>query len=185
VSVDFSISSSDEKLLSSLAEAIFSCATEDATKDFLGDKGSSSQKRQLSCSTDSSVSIQRIPEAQVVNNAKKCLESFNLVKPSHQVYNKSKNGWWPTPNYESLQKLGGPDFVHWVNEYIPSYKLQINVDVFRKTNLQGRHELANSRWEVFLSHFQLVHCSLLPTLHANIFLQSKLNYSFLPCLHHS
>ncbi|KAK3151942.1 hypothetical protein QOZ80_2BG0152380 [Eleusine coracana subsp. coracana] len=154
VSVDFSISSSDEKLLSSLAEAIFSCAIEDASKDFLGVTGSLLQKRQLSCSTDFSVCIHKISEAEVVKNAKKCLESFNLVKSSHEVH-KSKNGWWSAHNYESLVKLGGPEFVLWVNEYIPSYKLQISVNAFRNTNLEGYHELLNSRWEVFLSHFQL------------------------------
>ncbi|TVU33696.1 hypothetical protein EJB05_25529, partial [Eragrostis curvula] len=155
VSVDFSISSSDEKFLSSLAEAIFSCVIEDARNDYLGGtKGSSFQKRQLSCSIDSSVCIHRISEAEVVKNAKKCLESFNLAKSSNKVH-KSKNGWWSAPNYESLAKLGGTEFVLWVNEYIPTYKLQINVKAFDNMILEGRHELENACWEVLLSHFQL------------------------------
>jgi hypothetical protein len=126
------------------------------------------QKPQLSCSTDSSVCIHRISEPKLVKNAKRCFESFNLVKSSRQLQ-KSKNGWWSAPNNESLVKLGGLDFALWFNEYIPSYKLQINVKAFHNTRLEGLHELASSRCEVPLSHFQLVHCYALHVLlHANI-----------------
>ncbi|XP_062224358.1 uncharacterized protein LOC133922855 isoform X2 [Phragmites australis] len=155
VSLDFSISSSDEKLLSSLAEAIFSCVIEDTRKNYLRGTGSLFQKRQLNCSIDSSVCVHRIYEAEVVRNAKRCLESFSILK-SHLEVHQPKNGWWPPPNYESLVKIGGPEFVLWANEYIPAYKLQINAKAFENTNLEGRHELANNKWEVLLAHFQLV-----------------------------
>ncbi|KAL6629699.1 hypothetical protein ACP70R_029464 [Stipagrostis hirtigluma subsp. patula] len=154
VPANFSFSSSDEKLLSSLAEAIFSCVTEDAEKNYLGPTDSLFQKRQLNCSTDSSVCIHRISEAELVRNAKGYLESFNLPESSYEVC-KAKNGWWPAPSYERLVKMGGPEFMHWANEHIPSYKLQINAKAFEDTNLEGCHELANNRWEVLLSHFQL------------------------------
>uniref|UniRef100_A0A0A8YY94 Uncharacterized protein n=1 Tax=Arundo donax TaxID=35708 RepID=A0A0A8YY94_ARUDO len=52
--------------------------------------------------------------------------------------------------------MGGLEFVLWTNEYIRTYNLQINAKAFANMNLEGRHELANSRWEVPLSHFQLV-----------------------------
>ncbi|XP_047078910.1 uncharacterized protein LOC124689418 [Lolium rigidum] len=80
VPVDFSISSSDGKLLSALAEAIFSCV---------------------------------------------------------------------------IEEIGGPDFVLWAHEFIPSYKLQINAAAFKNTELKGCHELTNNRREVLVSHFQL------------------------------
>ncbi|KAJ1277485.1 hypothetical protein BS78_04G007400 [Paspalum vaginatum] len=154
VSMDFGITSSDEKLLSSLAEAIFSCAIEDARTNQLGATGSLFQKQQLNCSIDSSVCIHRISEAQVARDAKRCLATFNLTKSSHEVH-KRKNGWWPAPSYESLLKIGGPGFVLWANEYIPTYKLQINAKAFENTILEDRHLLESNGWEVLLAHSQL------------------------------
>nr|TKW36802.1 hypothetical protein SEVIR_1G006600v2 [Setaria viridis] len=154
VSVDFNVISSDEKLLASLAEAIFSCAIEDASNNHIGGTGSLFQKRQFNCSIDSSVCIHKISEAEIVRNAKRCLEYFSLTK-SPQNMHKTKNGWWPLPNYESLVKIGGPEFVLWANEYIPIYKLQINAKAFENTNLEGRHKLESNRWEVLLTHSQL------------------------------
>ncbi|KAL6848498.1 hypothetical protein ACP4OV_021792 [Aristida adscensionis] len=155
VATSFIISSSDEKLLPSLAEAIFSCVIEDAGKNYLG-PGSSLQKRQLNCSTDSSVCVHRLFEAEVVRTAKRCLKSFNLLQSSSHKASKAKNEWWPAPNYQSLVKMGGPEFVLWASEYIPTYKVQINAKAFENTNFEGCHELANNRWEILLAHLQLV-----------------------------
>lgn len=83
--MDFSISSSDGKLLSALAEAIFSCVIEDTEKSYLGGTGGFFQTQKLNCSSDSTVCIHRISEAEVANNARRCLESFNLTKSSHEV----------------------------------------------------------------------------------------------------
>ncbi|XP_066329099.1 uncharacterized protein [Miscanthus floridulus] len=156
-SLDCSISSSDGKLLSSLAEAIFSCVIEDARKNHFGGIGSLFQKRQLNCSLDSSVCIHRISEAEIVKNAKRCLETSSLMKFSHEAH-KTKNGWWPPPNYESLVKIGGPELVLWTNEYIPTYKLQINTNILENSNLEGEglYELESNRREVLLTHSQLV-----------------------------
>mgnify|MGYP006965945835 CR=1 FL=1 len=84
---------------------------------------------------------------------------------SPQNMHKTKNGWWPTPNYESLVKIGGPEFVLWANEYIPTYNLQINAKAFNNTNLEGRHELESNKWGVLLTHSQLVYCYSPPFLH--------------------
>ncbi|CAM0146259.1 unnamed protein product [Urochloa decumbens] len=155
VSIDFSVISSDEKLLASLAEAIFSSVVEDSRKNHLGGTGSLFQMQQLHCSIDSSVCVHKISEAEILRNAKRCLESFNLLK-SPQNLCKTKNGWWPAPNYESLVKIGGPEFGLWAIEYIPTYKLQINAKAFENTNLEGRHDLKSNKWEVPLTHSQLV-----------------------------
>ncbi|KAI4963206.1 hypothetical protein ZWY2020_016989 [Hordeum vulgare] len=127
VPVDFSISSSDAKLLSALAEAIFSCVIEDTEKSYLG------------------------AQAVVANNARRCLESFNLTKSSHEV-GRSKNAWWPAPKYGRLAEIGGPDFILWAHEFVPSYKLHVNANAFENTKLDGCHELANNRWEVELGN---------------------------------
>ncbi|CAM0948034.1 unnamed protein product [Alopecurus aequalis] len=155
VPVDFSISSSDEKLLSALAEAIFSCVIEDTEKSYLGATAGLFQMRKPNCSSGSTVCIHRISEAEVANNAGRYLERFNLAKSSHEV-RKLKNAWWPAPKYGRLEETGGPDFILWAHEYIPSYKLQINTGAFLKTKLEGCHELANNVQEVLVSHFQLV-----------------------------
>ncbi|CAL4890529.1 unnamed protein product [Urochloa decumbens] len=155
VSMDFSVISSDEKLLASLAEAIFSSVVEDSRKNHLGGTGSLFQMQQLHCSIDSSVCVHKISEAEILRNAKRCLESFNLLKSPQNLCN-TKNGWWPAPNYESLVKIGGPEFGLWAIEYIPTYKLQINAKAFENTNLEGRHDLKSNKWEVPLTHSQLV-----------------------------
>jgi hypothetical protein len=155
IPVDFSISSSDGKLLSALAEAVFSCVIEDTEKNYLGGTGGLFQTRKMNCSSDYTVCIHRISEAEVVNNARRYSERSNLVSSSHEV-RKPKNAWWPVPKYRSLEEMGGPDFVLWAHEFIPSYKLQISAEAFNNTKLEGCHELANSRREVLVSHFQLV-----------------------------
>jgi hypothetical protein len=168
VPVDFSISSSDGKLLSALAEAILSCVIEDTEKNYLGGTGGLFQIRKPNCSSDSTVCIHRIAEAEVANNARRCLERFDLAKSSHEV-GKPKSAWWPAPKYGSLEEIGGPDFVLWAHEFIPSYKLQINAAAFKNTELKGCHELTNNRREVLVSHFQLVHGYSLPVLSVGIF----------------
>ncbi|XP_015688422.2 uncharacterized protein LOC102700965 isoform X2 [Oryza brachyantha] len=155
VSADFSIRSSDEKLLSALAEAIFSCVIEDARKDYLGSTGNLFHKWKLNCSLDSSVCIHRISEAEVANSARRCLESFDLAQSSH-VAGKAKNGWWPALKFDRLAKIGGPDFMFWASEFVCAYKLQIDAKAFKNTELRGHHELANNKWEVLLAHSQMV-----------------------------
>lgn len=155
--MDCSFSSSDGKFLSSLAEAIFSCVIEDARKNHLGGVRSLFQKGQLNCSLDSSVCIHRISEEEVVKKAKRCLEIVSLMKSSDEIH-ETKNGWWPPPHYECLMKIGGPELVLWANEYIPTYKLQINANTLESSNHEGLHELESNRWEVLLSHSQMVHC---------------------------
>jgi hypothetical protein len=112
---------------------------------------------------DSSVCIHKTSEAEVVKNAKRCLEIVSLMKSSHEV-RETKNGWWPPPHHESLVKIGGPELVLWANEYIPTYKLQINANALENSNLEveGLYELESNRREVLLTHSQLVRCYSLP-----------------------
>lgn len=153
---DFSIRSSDEKLLAALAEAIFSCVIEDARNNYLGGTGGLFHKWKSNCSLDSSVCIDIISESEVVNSARRRLDSFDLVQSSH-VAGKAKNGWWPAPKSERLAKIGGPDFMLWASEFVYTYKLQIDAKAFKNTKLGGHHVLANNKGEVLLSHAQMVH----------------------------
>ncbi|BAS76602.1 uncharacterized protein [Oryza sativa Japonica Group] len=155
VPADFSIRSSDEKLLAALAEAIFSCVIEDARNNYLGGTGGLFHKWKSNCSLDSSVCIDIISESEVVNSARRRLDSFDLVQSSH-VAGKAKNGWWPAPKSERLVKIGGPDFMLWASEFVYTYKLQIDAKAFKNTKLGGHHVLANNKGEVLLSHAQMV-----------------------------
>lgn len=165
VATDVAVSSSDARFLSSLAEAICSCALEDTERNYLGNVGDLAsknifgwlQKPKWNCSVDSFVCIYRIPEAEFVRNAKKHMDKFDLLKgKSLDRERKMKHRWWTPPRYPRLDKYGGPGFSDWTNEFIPAYRLQIDAHEFKDTKLEGWQKLADTRWEVLLTHFQMV-----------------------------
>lgn len=162
---DFVLSSSDERVLSALAEAVCSCAVASNEKNYLGSAGglfsnntfSWLQKPQRNCSLDSSVCVYRIPEGEVVKSAMKQLERFNLVKGDSSCRERIlKHRWWPPPYYKRLEKMGGSGFVAWTNEFIPAYRLQIDANVYKEMKLEGWQELTQNRWEALLTHSQMV-----------------------------
>ncbi|XP_008782102.2 uncharacterized protein LOC103701713 [Phoenix dactylifera] len=164
VPTDVAVSSSDERFLSSLAEAICSCVLEDTEANYhgrVGDLPSNSifgwlQKPRQNCSIDSSICINRISEGEILRNARKHVDKFNLVKgKSLDRGRKMKHRWWAPPSYSSLVKYRGPGFSDWTSEFIPAYRLQIN-HTFKDTKLEGWQKLADNRWEVLLTHFQMV-----------------------------
>lgn len=83
---------------------------------------------------------------------------FNLVKgESLDRERKLKHRWWAPPSYSRLVKYGGPGFSDWTSEFIPAYRLQIDAHTFKDTRLEGWQKLADNRWEVLLTHFQMVY----------------------------
>ncbi|XP_072980872.1 uncharacterized protein [Typha angustifolia] len=161
----FSVSSSNERFLSSLAEAVCSCVIENTQKFHLGKLGGLAsnnvfgwfQKPQSICSADSSIFITRLTEGEIVKNAKKQMQNFNLLQGnSSEGDRKLKHRWWPPPNSKRLEKLGGPGFVDWTNEFIPAYRLQIDANIYNDAKLEGWQEVNENRWEVLLTHFQMV-----------------------------
>ncbi|XP_072982485.1 uncharacterized protein [Typha latifolia] len=169
----FSVSSSDERFLSSLAEAVCSCVIENTQKSHLGKLGGLAsnnafgwfQKPQSICSADSSIFITRLSEGEIVKNARKQMQNFNLLQGnSSEGDRKLKHRWWLPPNSKRLEKLGGPGFVDWTNEFITAYRLQIDANIYNDAKLEGWQEVNENRWEVLLTHFQM--SSLLKTIFA-------------------
>ncbi|XXG90112.1 hypothetical protein AAC387_Pa12g1952 [Persea americana] len=161
----FTLSSSDEKVLSVLAEAVCLCALESTERDFLeNSKGISSrdvfpwfQKPKRIASADSSVNIYKISQDQIVESAKNWVENFNSVKGKYMGREiKQKDRWWESPTYSRLDKIGGPEFSSWTNEYIPAYRLQVNAEYFQNVKFEGWQRSVDNRWEVLLTHSQMV-----------------------------
>lgn len=166
VSSCFSLSSSDGRLLSMLAEAVCLCALEITERDFFENThGMTSnsvlpwfQKPKRVASSDSSIYICKISQNQIIENAKNLMENFNAIKGIYRHRDmKPKGRWWVLPTYSRLDKIGGSEFSAWTNEYIPAYQLQINAEEFKNVKFVGWEKSANdNRWEALLTHFQMV-----------------------------
>ncbi|KAI3743677.1 hypothetical protein L1987_56739 [Smallanthus sonchifolius] len=163
VPASFTLSSSDEIVISMLAEVISVSALESTKKDFLDNSlGISSynifklfQKSEKIISKDSSVILYKVLEDEMVENARSLLEKFNSMKESYKPQ-ELKFNWWPLSAISKLEKIGGHEFGAWVTEYIPAYKLQIDSEKLRDMKFEGWKESAKNRWEVLLTHTQMV-----------------------------
>ncbi|XP_043689818.1 uncharacterized protein LOC122640656 isoform X2 [Telopea speciosissima] len=159
----FTLSSSNERVLSVLAEVVCMSALEDTEKDFLGKSlGRTSnnifhwfQNPRRIVSKDSSVFIYRMFQDEMVENSKSLLEKFNAVKADVRDL-KMKNQWWTSSTYSKLERFGGPEFSAWAREYIPAYRLQIDADKLKDVKFDGWKKSADNRWEVLLTHSQMV-----------------------------
>ncbi|KAJ4975381.1 hypothetical protein NE237_000487 [Protea cynaroides] len=157
------LSSSDERVLSVLAEAVCMCAVEDTEKDFLGkSSGRTSnnifhwfQNSRRIASKDSSVFIDKLFQNEMVENSKSLLEKFNAVKANIR-HAKMKNQWWTSSTYSKLERFGGAEFSAWTREYIPAYRLQIDADKLKNVKFNGWKKSADNRWEALLTHSQMV-----------------------------
>ncbi|ONK66665.1 uncharacterized protein A4U43_C06F10710 [Asparagus officinalis] len=158
---DFTVSSSDKRFLSELAEALCSCTLESTKRFYLKNMGGLpsgsvfgwSQKP----SVDSSICVHRLSEGEITKIARKQTEKFDLVKEKSAYRQKILNHrLWEPLKFSQLNKFGGPGFSEWVNEFVPAYSLQIDASVFKDAKLEGWQELSNNRWEVLLTHFQMV-----------------------------
>ncbi|KAJ4977226.1 hypothetical protein NE237_002332 [Protea cynaroides] len=146
------LSSSDERVLSILAEAVCMCAVEDTEKDFLGkSSGRTSnnifhwfQNSRRIASKDSSVFIDKLFQNEMVENSKSLLEKFNAVKANIR-HAKMKNQWWTSSAYSKLERFGGAEFSAWTREYIPAYRLQIDADKLKNVKFNGWKKSADNR----------------------------------------
>ncbi|XP_059439590.1 uncharacterized protein LOC132172155 isoform X2 [Corylus avellana] len=161
----FSLTSSDERVISVLAEAVCLSALQSTEKHFLdnilGNLSSNFfrwfRKPKRIASKDSSVIIYQLFENDVVENAKTLLENFNSTKESFKTKKtESNHHWWLPLGYAELEKIGGPDFSAWTSEYVPAYRLQIDTDRLRNIKFKGWKNSAQNRWEVLLTHSQMV-----------------------------
>ncbi|OVA11093.1 hypothetical protein BVC80_1741g79 [Macleaya cordata] len=160
----FTISSSDEQVLSVLAEVVCKSALESTERDFHENSlGTSSnnifnwfQKPRRIASKDCSVFICKIQQDEILENAKTSLKNFK-GRPNYSSREmKRKHCWWTSSTYSKLEKIGGPGFSKWASEYIPAYRLQIDADKLKNVKLDCWKKSAENRWEVLLTHSQMV-----------------------------
>lgn len=165
VAASFMLSSSDEQVLSVLAEAVCIAALQNTEKNFLHDfLGNTSsgvfgwfQKPERIVSKDSSVIIYKLFEDEILANVKSLLESFNSTKDGYKgMKTRQKNNWWTPVTHSKLEKIGGPDFSAWTSEYVPAYRLQIDADKVKDAKLEGWTRVGENTWEVVLTHSQVV-----------------------------
>lgn len=145
---------------------VCSCALESTEKFYLRNMGGLLsncmfdwfQKSQRASSVDSSICIYRLSQTELMKNARNSVEKFYLAKGKSGFSQKNVNqSLLEPPNFSQLDKLGGPGFSKWAHEYVPAYRLQIDANTFKDAKLEGWQELSNNRWEVLLTHFQMVY----------------------------
>ncbi|XP_023908450.2 uncharacterized protein LOC112020120 isoform X1 [Quercus suber] len=165
VPASFSLSSSDERAIAVLAEAICISALQSTERHFLDNilsKPSSNifrwfRKPTRIASKDSSVIIYELFEDEIIENAKTLLEDFNSTKEGYKPQKtESKHHWWMLSGQTELEKIGGPQFSAWTMEYVPAYRLQIDTDILKNIKFEGWKKSTNNRWEVLLTHSQMV-----------------------------
>lgn len=165
VPASFSLSSSDEGVISALAEVICIAALQSTERDFLDNlRGLKSNiffkwfhKPKSVASKDSAVIMYELFEDEIVENAKSLLENFNLMKANYKcIETQTKYHWWTSSAISTLEKISGPEFRTWMSEYIPSYRLQIDPDRLKSVKFEGWKKSAENRWEVLLTHSQMV-----------------------------
>ncbi|XP_038882562.1 uncharacterized protein LOC120073791 isoform X2 [Benincasa hispida] len=164
VPISFTLSSSEERAISVLAETVCMCALQNTEGKFVNGTSSGTstrffdwfRKSTIVASKDSSVIIYKLFDNEVAD-AKSLLQKFNSNKESWKRRNfKSMNYWWMPSELTKLEKIGGAEFCAWVSEYVPSYRLQIDAYQFNGLKFGGWRESAENRWEVLLTHSQMV-----------------------------
>ena len=165
VPASFFLSSLDEGVISVLAEVICISALQTTERHFLNNLlGQTSNnffkwfhKPKSVASKDSSVIMYELFEDEIVENAKNLLENFNSMKANYKcIETKTKYHWWTSSAISKLEKIGGPEFSTWTSEYIPAYRLQIDPDKLKSVKFEGWKRSAENRWEVLLTHSQMV-----------------------------
>ncbi|KAG9446843.1 hypothetical protein H6P81_012971 [Aristolochia fimbriata] len=161
----FILSSSDKRVLSVLAEAVCSCVLESIKEEFLKESKSLNnffswpETPRRIVSSDSSVCIYTMSENDKVKNAKKLVGDFNSLQWRYGHKERKQNSkvdWWLPPARSRFHKIGGTEFTVWANEHVPSYKLQFDSSNFEDVKFEGWNKLPNNRWEVLLTHMQMV-----------------------------
>ncbi|PIA31289.1 hypothetical protein AQUCO_05100075v1 [Aquilegia coerulea] len=164
VSATFTLSSSDERVLSVLAEAFCMYALESTEMDFReGSLVTASksffcwfQKPRRIASKDFSVIIYQLSQDELDQNAKIFFKNFNTMETSIPGKMKSKYRRWMSSTYKNLEKIGGPEFIAWTIEHVPAYTLEIDANILKNVKFEGWKKSAENRWKVFLTHSQMV-----------------------------
>lgn len=164
VTKSFALSSSDEKVLSGLAEAVCIVALESTQREFFQrSSGKASHgffnwlsKAKKFASKESSVIIHNFEDV-IVENAKSLLDKFKFERANYNVTNKKQtSSIWPSLMHSKLERIGGSEFSIWTSEYVPAYRLEIDADRLADLKFEGWERTTGNRWEVPLTHSQMV-----------------------------
>lgn len=165
VPASVSVSSSDECVVSKLAQVVCMLALQNTEQHFLDDlSGRSSsnlfswfEKPKKFVSNDSSIVLYKMFEDEIIENAKSLLGNFISMKRNMKPQKlRLKNHWWTPLAQSKLEKIGGPQFCAWTSEYVPAYRLQIDGSKLEDVKLEGWRRSAGDRWEILLTHSQMV-----------------------------
>lgn len=159
----FTLSSSDETVISVISEAVCICAFDNSFNKSSNEFFGWFHKPKKIMSRDSSVVIHKLLQDEIVDT-KFLVDRFNTMKAKYKPIERKQNYWWALSEYSKLEKIGGPEFSNWAMEYIPAYKLQIDTDILKNVRLEGWKEYADNRWEVLLTLSQMVCKFLVLTL---------------------
>lgn len=155
----------DKRVISLLGEVVCLAALESTERHFLSKSMSRApnnffrwfRKSDRVSSTDSLVTIVRLHEDEISSVANSLLENINSGKASYKPsQTKSEYSWWTLSTGSKLEKIGGPEIGTGVSEYVPAYLFQIDSDRLPNLKLEGWKRSAENRWEVLLTHNQMV-----------------------------
>lgn len=163
--MSFALSSSEERVISMLAEVVCTSALQSTEQLVLGNGHGESlntisqwfRKPRRFSSKDSSVILWKLFEHEMVENATILLEQFSASK-GKILLRKSGSMFfgWTQAVQSKLEKIGGPDFCAWLSEYVPAYRLQIDTEKLQDLKLDGWRQLEGNMQEVLLTHSQMV-----------------------------
>lgn len=165
VSTSFTVSSSDERVISVIAEVICISALQNTEKHFLDDYMGKAKfpffkwltKHRKIASRDSSVVLHKVFDDELNENANQLLEYFQSSKENFKVSDaRQRSRWWNLSASSKLEKIGGAGFSSWASEYLPAYRLEIDSNILGDVKLEGWRKSSENKWEVLLTHSQMV-----------------------------
>lgn len=144
---NFTVSSSDEMFLSHLSEAVCTIVMENTRSTY------NKNSKVKNSSHDISISIHNVAEKDLVNYVMNQPEIRTLVVKGESL----RSFLWESPSYKMLERICSRELVDRMHWFLPAYRLQVIFNAFKELKLEGWHEVAENRWEVLLTHFQMVH----------------------------
>ncbi|KAJ8568856.1 hypothetical protein K7X08_032553 [Anisodus acutangulus] len=161
----FAITSSDERVISVIAEVICLSALESMKGHLFKETPGGAAKKffpwfhkhKSIVSKDSSVTLYNLMKCEIVANANILLQKFSSERGNYRPREgRWMSNWLTSTAYSKLEQTGGPEFIAWLNEYVPAYKLQIDSEKLGNVKFEGWKKTATNTWEVFLTHSQMV-----------------------------
>ncbi|XP_051126356.1 uncharacterized protein LOC127248170 isoform X1 [Andrographis paniculata] len=165
VPVLLNFSSSDERIISAVAEVVCTAALESTKRNFFHESSMNMANRLFSLSKrhkhissrDSSVVLYNLLDHEIIANARTLLKKFSSERGKVKLRKrKLKNSWWTSSTFLRLQKIGGPEFCSWISEWVPSYLLEIDANKLSGVKFEGWKRTKENRWEIVLTHSQMV-----------------------------